>query len=556
MIFNISGGGGSNAGLNFKVVGGNDRPVSPSENTIWVTPPQLLDFKTWAENVNLRWDKNGASSDLAVLEKEVSENYIILRAKGASDTADNTRVYTNMDNYSKIPCEAGKNYFITWDYTGSQGFVELYPSGLAADVIQISANTRGFMYTPKSGVDFFSISFCIYTSALQLTSGRFSNISIVEEATPIKEWIMSSENPYAYEVEVDYLKGKTTWDGYIGQYGDEMTQSTTNKEVCVEEYIPVKYGYNYTYNYTIASSKSMWLSIIEYTISTSATDRNRYFSKRIVPVNSVTGTVKTGTYSPSSSDVVAVRLAWRTFGLETTVEFKGTEEAADTSVNGAVWIHTNANSVVGFNALKKNDLEVYPVRAKQCVNGSWKELIGYSYQNGSWKQWLPYGALYWHGDLCEKVSGGVWTPKNLKTNSEVGDEFDLPTITYNYDHLLIDWRIAGWGGGAAKMLNSQDLTDVSLLQLEFEGEVLQNDADLFLSVYKKESVYHSDSVASIRIIDHAKGSPQTVGRRTVTLDVSSLSGEHYIRFFGWDSWSSSNSSIILKVYSLRKIYNE
>lgn len=406
MIFNMSSGGGSNAGLNFKVVGGNEAPVSPSENTIWV-------------------------------------------------------------------------------------------------------NTN----------------------------------------TPITKWAMASKNPYAYEVEVDYLNGKATTAGYFSSTGAITAQNSTKKEVYVEAYIPVKYGHNYTYNYTIASSKAMWLCIVEYT-------RDHTFAKRIVPVNDVTGTVQTGKYAPSSSNVVEVRLSWRTFGLDTTVEFKGTEETADTSTNGAVWIHTAVNSDARFNALKKNDLQVYPVRAKQCVNGSWKELEGHSYQNGAWKQWVPYGALYWYGDLCEEVSGGEWTPKNLKTNSEVGNEFDLPTITYNFDHLLIDWRIAGWGGGAAKMLNSQDLTDVSLLQLEFEGEVLQNDADLFLSVYTKESNYHSDSVASIRIIDHAKGSPQLVGRRTVTLDVSALSGAHYIRFFGWDSWSGSNSVIILKVYALRKIYSE
>lgn len=36
MIFNMTGGGGSAAGLNFKVVGGTTQPSNPSENTIWV----------------------------------------------------------------------------------------------------------------------------------------------------------------------------------------------------------------------------------------------------------------------------------------------------------------------------------------------------------------------------------------------------------------------------------------------------------------------------------------------------------------------------------------
>ena len=70
MIFNMSGAGGGAAGLNFKVVGGNERPASPSENTVWITPPQLLDFKSWAENVLLRkTTDNGSLGE--TYEKEV-----------------------------------------------------------------------------------------------------------------------------------------------------------------------------------------------------------------------------------------------------------------------------------------------------------------------------------------------------------------------------------------------------------------------------------------------------------------------------------------------------
>ena len=36
MIFNMSGGGGGDAKLNFEVVGGTTAPASPKENTIWV----------------------------------------------------------------------------------------------------------------------------------------------------------------------------------------------------------------------------------------------------------------------------------------------------------------------------------------------------------------------------------------------------------------------------------------------------------------------------------------------------------------------------------------
>lgn len=392
------------------------------------------------------------------------------------------------------------------------------------------------------------LNFKVVGGTVQPTNPKENTIWINTDEE-ITEWTLASKNPYAYEIDVDYLSGKTTSAGYFSSTGAIGTQSSTNKEVYVETYIPVKYGRVYTYNYTIASSKSMWLAIVEYTA-------NHTFSQRLVLVNSITGTVQTGTYMPSSTSVTEVRLSWRTFNLETTVEFKGKEETADTSVDGAVWIRTSTNSDVAFNALKKNDLEVYPVRAKQCIDGVWKDLTCYSYQNGSWEQWVPYGALYWYGDLCEEVSGGAWIPANLKPNSEAESKYNLPTIIYNYDYLSIDWAIASWGGGAAKMAAFQDLTDVAMLQLEFEAEVLQDKADLWLSVYANESVYDTDTVASIRLIDNINGVPQTITRRTVTLDVSALTGMHGIRFFGWDSWRDGKSTITLKVYSLRKIYNE
>lgn len=62
--------------------------------------------------------------------------------------------------------------------------------------------------------------------------------------------------------------------------------------------------------------------------------------------------------------------------------FSATEPGSP--VEGMVWITTGTASNVAFNALKKNDVQVYPQSAKQYVGGTWVEKEIMIYQNGEW----------------------------------------------------------------------------------------------------------------------------------------------------------------------------
>lgn len=84
-------------------------------------------------------------------------------------------------------------------------------------------------------------------------------------------------------------------------------------------------------------------------------------------------------------------------------EFSATEPA-DT-VDGMVWIPVGTSSTVAFNALKKNGIMVYPLSAKQYVNGAWVSVKAKSYQNGNWVDWWD-GGLFANGNQYESVTGG------------------------------------------------------------------------------------------------------------------------------------------------------
>ena len=77
---------------------------------------------------------------------------------------------------------------------------------------------------------------------------------------------------------------------------------------------------------------------------------------------------------------------WVNTGIEITGwAFKVT--APDSPVAGMVWVVTGKYSTAAFNAIQKNSIHIYPVRAYQYINGSWEEKDALVWQNGEWKEW-------------------------------------------------------------------------------------------------------------------------------------------------------------------------
>ena len=94
---------------------------------------------------------------------------------------------------------------------------------------------------------------------------------------------------------------------------------------------------------------------------------------------------------------------------------------------GMVWIATGTPSDVAFNALKKNEILVYPSFAKQYVGGAWVDVAAKSHQGGEWVEWFSGTYLYnVYGDIeeCTNVTGGWeynshWaTTKSLTVNEK------------------------------------------------------------------------------------------------------------------------------------------
>ena len=100
----------------------------------------------------------------------------------------------------------------------------------------------------------------------------------------------------------------------------------------------------------------------------------------------------------------------------------------ETKTEGMVWICTGTSSPVEFNALKNNCVQVYPISAKQYIDGAWVSKTAKSYQNGSWKDFIAF--LYNAGDEFTDITGGWVTESYGSTPSKTiaGDVMQFVTL--------------------------------------------------------------------------------------------------------------------------------
>lgn len=76
--------------------------------------------------------------------------------------------------------------------------------------------------------------------------------------------------------------------------------------------------------------------------------------------------------------------------------------------NGAVWIKTGSSGEHAFNALKKNEIRVYPQGAKQYVASKWVDIEYLCYQNGKWIEGVSTAFVFQNGAFTKGSFG--YTP--------------------------------------------------------------------------------------------------------------------------------------------------
>lgn len=348
--------------LNYEVVGGTTAPTSfNKENTIWVDT-----------------SKNGKVSTTRIEGGLISPN-------GLLRSWDTDVVYTDW-----FPCTIGNSYRFELN-DGKYAVIASYETEPTLPLDGTVSNTFSelesidYTVTATEGMNYLAIHY--YDSSIHTAVPTLTVTDLNPDLYEVNEHCFSYENPWVYYEDIDLLDGVSLGDGYIkNDSSNTIVTSVTaaNPEKYTIDYIPVSYGTTYTVNYTISgtTNQSMWFAYLEYT----GTEGNyAVYGTREEPVNRVSGTTQTFTYTPSASTVTAVRLSWRTFPDTTcTVTVVEPDVEYNTASAGDIWIRTDIDKAsVSFNAIKKNELMIYPHRAKQWIGSKWKSVAANMlYKNG------------------------------------------------------------------------------------------------------------------------------------------------------------------------------
>ena len=232
----------------------------------------------------------------------------------------------------------------------------------------------------------------------------------------------------------------------------------------------------------------------------------------------------------SEAELMAATPKENTIGVITTATvpfwtFSATEPTI--TETGSVWILTGTESIIEFNALKKNSVQVYPVAAKQYISGAWVDVTAKSWQNGAWVDWWN-GELYDTGDQYESFTGGWFAYPNSSSY-----------VVFNADHIRF---VNGDNTTTAAAIYTQNKIDVTRFsKLRVKGTVSNFDGNniKFGLTNSNTTGYNPSFVASAQV--------SKTGTMNATLDISGVTdGSYYISV--WSKYANFTiTQIMLEV---------
>ena len=182
-----------------------------------------------------------------------------------------------------------------------------------------------------------------------------------------------------------------------------------------------------------------------------------------------------------------------TIGIITTAPITGwsfadMSDPGHSMPEGFVYIHTETSdggTQQAFNALKKNEIMLRPISAKQYVSGAWVTVAAKIYQSGTWVNCAQTWYLYNHG--INGVDGGWdnhWEGANRQTiefeadhmssyvSSSSASSTNLAVIgtagsidLSNYSKITINYNMDQGDEGNVLMVASQKISSAILAQV-------------------------------------------------------------------------------------------
>ena len=187
---------------------------------------------------------------------------------------------------------------------------------------------------------------------------------------------------------------------------------------------------------------------------------------------------------------------------------------------GMVWIFTGAYSAGEFNILTENDLRVYPLFAKQYINGAWVDIDSKSYQDGVWVDWTTH--LYKYGDKCEANDTGSWVAVGKSHSWDYDNGWPngnayAPTVTWNSDNVTLSEEPSY---RASIFYKNEKINLSKYNKLVFDG-FSSGSGSVTLYIWSSIDTYYSVNVVASKELSNTS-------RGLATISIDALNGEYYV----------------------------
>ena len=177
---------------------------------------------------------------------------------------------------------------------------------------------------------------------------------------------------------------------------------------------------------------------------------------------------------------------------------------------GMVWIKEGIQSDTTFNALKKNAAMIFPISAQQYVSGAWVEKTPKIYQNGAWTSFTDWRWL---------IKDGIRQYDVVAIGKPEDSSFASQTLTMTQQDGRIKIACSGSGTGMV-YAGPVNLDGINTVTIEGTFSVGSYADWYYMRAWTKIGNYTlSNSAAAVQLTSTG-----------ATLDVSKLSGNHYLGF--------------------------
>lgn len=192
--------------------------------------------------------------------------------------------------------------------------------------------------------------------------------------------------------------------------------------------------------------------------------------------------------------------------------FSATEPTSPSE--GMAWFNVSASCAAPINVLKKNTLMLYPAAVQQYVGGAWVVKEAKTYQSGAWVDWILY--LYDIGNQFERVTGG-WVVQNAAGGTS---EIRANSI----------WLAANGSNGRDSTVMTANKINILPVHktLNMNINITYNTSPWGIQIGLM--TYNPGTSADGKYEVYKKIITDT-GQYTLSVDISSVSGEYYVVLF-------------------------